>query len=241
MKYVTLTCLNCNKVFDKLKSELSKNNFCSCSCSVSYSNRFRKSFNILVTCTSCSIQESARYNVNKKNFKCNSCRKHLALLKRITSIQCSRCSKHFSGYKRRKYCNECLFLVQQESGIKSIIVQKEVRRSKNEILFYDLCLKEFVNVTNNDNIFSGWDADVLLHDVKVAVLWNGPWHYVYCGGKHRLKQVQSRDIIKLQKIKESGWTSYIIKDYDNSSNGKFSKEFVEQEFLKFKDWLKEKV
>lgn len=43
--------------------------------------------------------------------------------------------------------------------------------------FCELCEKEFKNVGHNEPIFNGWDADVLLYDIKVAILWNGKWHY----------------------------------------------------------------
>lgn len=40
-----------------------------------------------------------------------------------------------------------------------------------------ICKKYFHNVTHNDPIFDGWDADILLHDHKIAICWNGDWHY----------------------------------------------------------------
>ena len=33
------------------------------------------------------------------------------------------------------------------------------------------------NVKHNEAIFNGWDADVIIEDIKLAVLWNGKWHY----------------------------------------------------------------
>ena len=27
------------------------------------------------------------------------------------------------------------------------------------------------------SIFNGWDADIILTDLKIAILWNGKWHY----------------------------------------------------------------
>jgi hypothetical protein len=60
--------------------------------------------------------------------------------------------------------------------------KKNVRRSKNEIRLFELCESEFQNTTSNDtSIANGWDADILLHDHKIAILWNGPWHYKEMG------------------------------------------------------------
>ena len=80
----------------------------------------------------------------------------------------------------------------------------------------------------NERLFNGWDADVIIEDVKVAVLWNGVWHYEKITKKHSVEQVQNRDRLKIKEIKNCGYIPYIIKDM-----GKANKRFVEQEFKKF--------
>lgn len=107
------------------------------------------------------------------------------------------------------------------------------RRSKNEELFYQLCTNEYVNVKHNEPVFDGWDADVLLPDYKVAVLWNGKWHYEKITEKHSVKQVQNRDRIKVETITRLGWKPYIIKDM-----GKYNVDFVQTQFEIFKEWMK---
>ena len=77
-------------------------------------------------------------------------------------------------------------------------------------------------------MFNGWDADVIIEDIKTAILWNGKWHYVQLTEKHSVKQVQNRDSIKIEEIIKSGYTPYIIKDM-----GKYNPAFVEEEFNKF--------
>lgn len=136
------------------------------------------------------------------------------------------------------FCNEwCrelylirLSLAHKRGGInggrKSAYAQRNNRRSKNEILFYDLCKNKFKSVRHNEPIFNGWDADVIIDDLKIAVLWNGKWHYEdICGG---LKQIQTRDKIKVNEIIKFGYKPYIIKDM-----GKYNKNFVNLEFEKF--------
>jgi hypothetical protein len=46
---------------------------------------------------------------------------------------------------------------------------------------------------------------------------------------HSVKQVQTRDKIKLDEIGKMGYTAYIIED-----DGKFNSQFVNDEFEKFK-------
>lgn len=73
---------------------------------------------------------------------------------------------------------------------------------------------------------------VLIYEQKVAILWNGAWHYKFCGGKHSLAQVQSRDKIKSKMIEKDSWSSYIIKDM-----GKHDIKKVIFEFEIFKKFL----
>ena len=42
-----------------------------------------------------------------------------------------------------------------ESGRKSVILQGDSRRSKNEIYFYELCKTKFSKVLNNELMFNG--------------------------------------------------------------------------------------
>lgn len=106
-----------------------------------------------------------------------------------------------------------------------------VSRSKNEIYFAELCSSEFNKVLTNEKIFNGWDADVILPELKIAILWNGKWHYEKVLEGHKLNQVQNRDKIKLKEIKKMNYIPYIIKDM-----GGYNKRFVEKEFEKFKKW-----
>jgi len=48
----------------------------------------------------------------------------------------------------------------------------------------------------NEPIFDGWDTDVIISSKKIAVLWNGQWHYKQIMKNQSLKQVESRDKIK---------------------------------------------
>lgn len=84
----------------------------------------------------------------------------------------------------------------------------------NEIKLFDLCLTKYKNITHNDStIADGWDADILLHDYKLAILWNGPWHYKQMNLKnHSLNQVKTRDKIKIDIFKSKGWEVLIFED-----------------------------
>lgn len=38
-------------------------------------------------------------------------------------------------------------------------------------------------------MFNGWDADIIIEDLKIAILWNGKWHYEKITEKHSVSQV----------------------------------------------------
>lgn len=154
------------------------------------------------------------------------------------NVACATCKSCFTvkwHRRSRKYCSRsCANSVTGKkygSIIGRLSAQKMVKRSKNEILFAELCGEKWT-VVCNEPMFDGWDADVVLPDLKVAVLWNGVWHYkegIRPG--HSLLQVQTRDRIKLDVIEKHGYQSYVIKDM-----GKHNPVFVREEFDKFVEW-----
>ena len=101
------------------------------------------------------------------------------------------------------------------------------KRSKNEIAFCTMCENYFglEHVLHNEPMFNGWDADIILLDYKLAILWNGPWHYRKITESHSLEQVQTRDRIKVDEINNCGYTPYIIKDLSKANDKKAQEEF----------------
>lgn len=157
-------------------------------------------------------------------------------------LVCKNCNKEFEVYfnKRGQQCcsMSCAATwrninkgVGRIGGLASAKKQSKKRRSKNEILFFELCEKEFNNVKHNEPLFNGWDADVIIEDYKVAVLWNGKWHYQKLTKQHSVKQVQNRDKIKINEIQKCGYKPYIIRDL-----GRGNVKFVRGEFEKFLDF-----
>lgn len=188
----------------------------------------------------------------KKIAYCVDCGKELIIYKRASSktCRCDNCRKNHIRQRRlqyrlnflnndyeihfgKKYSKES-WIALHNGGCKGIQHQGDLRRSKNEIEFCKLCEEYFDNVKHNESIFNGWDADIIIEDIKFAVLWNGPWHYKQITKSHSVKQIQNRDKIKVKEIEECGWTPYIIKDM-----GKANKDFVKEKFDEFLKYLKE--
>lgn len=129
--------------------------------------------------------------------------------------------------RNRKTCSDsCLSTYRRKQGFQLSTAVNN--RSKNEIAFCELCENYFgkENVLHNEQMFNGWDADVIIPSHKLAILWNGPWHYRKITAKHSLEQVQTRDRLKQVEIENCGYTCYIIKDTKgNADLNKVNAEF----------------
>lgn len=241
-------CTNCKKEIKVNHCEYEKSQtkhfFCCHSCSAQYNNKLRKpktkeeKEKISNSLKKSYAQKQKtlhnqgshhRNNFERKKHLCKVCSKSYVFGEEgTTRVVCSKeCSIELRK-NRKKYLTEETILKLRESGKKSAQIQGEKRRSKNEKLFFELCENYFKDVKHNKAMFNGWDADIIIEDIKYAVLWNGKWHYEKITKKHSFKQVQNRDRIKIAEIKKCGYTPYIIKDM-----GKYKPQFVEEEFNKF--------
>ncbi len=142
------------------------------------------------------------------------------------SKSCSRsCSSKLSAIKVGKLH----FIKMGRNSSKS-----RVKRSKNEIYLSELLSKNY-EILTNANMFNGWDADIIIPKLKLAVLWNGIWHYKKVMVGHSLDQVKNRDKIKIKEIIRSGYIPYVIKDM-----GKHNSDFVELEYHKLIKFIEQK-
>lgn len=87
---------------------------------------------------------------------------------------CKCCGKVIPYELRHRKCcsDECASKLQHEGsylgGHKAAATQ--VKRSKNEVYFCELCENYFKRVRHNEPIFNGWDADIIIDDIKYAIL-----------------------------------------------------------------------
>lgn len=231
-------CSSCNNKFivnerEKLYPQKNKY-FCSRSCAnkrtISEQHKSK---------TSLSLKNYWSLNTKIKNVKTKIVLLKVKKVKLALGI-CEYCGISFKKKKlKQRFCGRSCSAKSRMSligyggrgGLASVLSQN--RRSKNEVYFYELCKNYFKNVLANKPIFNGWDSDIIIEDFKIAVLWNGVWHYKKITKKHSVKQVQNRDFIKISEIKKCGYEPYIIKDL-----GKFNKFFVEEEFNKLKKILR---
>lgn len=81
-------------------------------------------------------------------------------------------------------------------------------------------------------MFGEYDADIIIEELKIAIHWNGPFHYRQIFTREHFNNIQKRDKLRYKAIQQSGYTNYII---DDSSNKGFNPLKVKEEidiFLK---------
>lgn len=145
-------------------------------------------------------------------------KKGIILVDRIEK-QCLHCNSIFLttekelNYRKNMTCGskECIKSACREAGKRSASNRKT--RSADEIKLYEYCVTAFPTSESNFIIADGWDADIVIPDHKIAILWNGPWHYKDMKMKnHSLAQVQTRDKIKTKLFESLGWTVIVYED-----------------------------
>lgn len=121
------------------------------------------------------------------------------------------CSKKcYDSYRKsEEYLNQCKI-----NGKKGGKMASKVKRSKNEIIFSNMCIKYFGknNVLTNPRMFNGFDADVVIQTRKIAIEWNGLWHYKKVRKDHKFEQTKARDKLKSKYIRSKGYHLIKIKD-----------------------------
>lgn len=202
-------CIHCNcklNYFEKHKK------YCNSSCSASFNNCQRQGKKRI-------FSEIALKNIREANNK----RKGKERVEKIVK-SCKECKDKFLQlpYQKSIFCSKkCSNNWRKKNPVL-------IKRSKNEILFANLCESKF-SIKTNFFAIEGWDTDIFISSLNLAIFWNGPWHYekMYENQKGLL-QTQNRDKIKEKLYKENGIKIYIIKDLTHG----FSETFVKNEFEK---------
>lgn len=238
---VKVNCANCNIEVEKFPSGISKTglSFCNSSCAATYNNKnIKRSENKKLkkaNCKHCNAEIIVHAHTNIFNARCKNCKTVKVQKKQWRKKQlavekyCADCSVKIITING-KYCKDCIHNRRVETGKKSAQKQANTRRSKNEMYFAELCKQHFDNILENKAMFNGWDADVIIPSLSLAVLWNGNWHHKVITTEKHFNMIKNRDKIKINEIRKAGYKPYVINDYGN-----YDKEFVEQKFKELVD------
>lgn len=198
--------------------------FCSSSCAHAFSTHHK--LEEINKKRSKTVLDKTAHTV--RSVSCLFCGSKIEIRGKKTRKYCSRACHGKFRYNKRNPNYEKNMKASSLAGRAAARKQRRTRRSKNEILFYEMCKKKFPDSLPNEPMFNGWDADVVIPSLKIAVMWNGAWHYRKITEAHSVKQVQNRDRIKVGEIKKMGWKPYVIRD-----DGSYDPKFVLKEWRKF--------
>jgi len=141
---IEISCALCSKKVYKVKAELKKNNFCSHSCSATFSNNFRKAngFSIkgktkIVKCSKCNINDIEVSAFSSSSISC--CDLCFSLIpKKLTKgknkiqktfdLKCATCGNDFTSLKKdTKNCSKiCVTKYKNDSGVLSALAVKRI-------------------------------------------------------------------------------------------------------------------
>lgn len=228
-------CLECGNTF-YAKCKLSEpRKFCSQKCANVYMGanyQFTEERKTSIS-EGLKLYHSEKVKNNPEQYKKEVTKEKKIRHRKIYKNVCIICENPFDSIKRpKKICSEeCNNKHRKKISFKAgrNSAAKRVKRSKNEIALYDL-LNEYLpnELLHNKPIFNGWDADIIIPDLKIAIQWNGPWHYRKITEKHSVKQVQNRDSIKQKEILKAGYKLIIVKDCDNKMTTVKSCEIIKE-------------
>ena len=192
--YIELRCEQCKKI---IKRKLTLHN-----------DRTKKRKNKHIFCSgSCAY----KYRIENDNIKtsCEFCNKEVIRSKSQTKK--SKSGNHFCSKSCAASYNNKL--------------KRKSRRSKIEIKFYNLIVKEFPNLNilaNDKTMLDGYEADIAIPSLKLAIEWNGIVHFKPIYGQTKLNKIQNIDSKKTKIATNKNINLIVIPDL--VSNDKILKQ-----------------
>jgi len=220
-------CKFCGEKFYRTPTDLRKsiNMFCNSSCSAKFNNKQRKR----TKWTTEQINKVKENNIKLGRKGPN-----------IHNLICKICQKSFIYTRKNKStCSlECYHAAIVSQGkttwrINKNSLHRKIGRSYNEIRLYELIKMKFPDALHNQFIFNGFDADIIIPSLKLAIHWNGIWHYKQVISEQHFNSIVEKDKLRYSAIEKFGYTNYIIKDIKSRKNYKL----VEDEFNKLNEYI----
>lgn len=241
---IELVCSYCGDKFERLESASSDsaNDFCSHRCSAKHYNRIKEDEKIksgtasIFICMECGMTKRCNpYIRSAKKFCSHLCKKSHTLKKYKILEQnqpiekelkkvCLSCKEEFNVYPpsdiiKRKYCSGTCRNKENNKILRGF-------RSKAEFALEHALNNKFPGeeiTFNNRTILNGLELDVYFPKLKLAIEWNGVYHYKQIRDEKSFIRTQTTDIKKQQLCLEQDITLLVIKDLTSNKN------FIENE------------
>jgi len=139
---------------------------------------------------------------------------------------CRVCKKLILDEKHTKTCSHRCAKTLRLKTVRKRGVGR-VRRSKAEIQLFNLMSQEY-DCEHNKPIFNGFDADIIIHDLKLAIEWNGPWHYKKMMASHSFRAVKVKDQKKVKEILKRGYRFLVVKDFENDMTPELAHKRIQE-------------
>jgi very-short-patch-repair endonuclease len=153
-------------------------------------------------------------------------------------FECGNCGK--SGKRQRKEAKKSksglLFCDKSCAASYNNTLKRRSRRSQVEKLLFEMLKKEFPHLTlkaNDKTLLDGYEVDIAVPDIPLAIEWNGIVHFKPIYGINKLNAIQQRDQEKCNIATKKRIPLIVIPDLVSNS------EIVQRAFLAISDFIRQ--
>lgn len=137
--------------------------------------------------------------------------------RKIVKVECANCGVEVirAPHDRKKTKSGRYFCGFACAATFNMKLRCKGKRSKAEILLYEFLSKEFPAlriVPNDKSLLGGYEADIAIPELKLAIEWNGILHFRPIYGHERLNEIQERDALKRKIAIERNVQLLVIPD-----------------------------
>jgi len=142
---------------------------------------------------------------------------HLYQIKEPFKTKCLWCNKdiEIKQHELKKSKTGRHFCCKSHSASYNNSIRKRTIRSKIEIQFYNLLVKEFPDLAilpNDKTMLEGLEADIAIPELKLAIEWNGIVHFKPIYGQTKLNKVKNTDNKKILLAQQKNINLIVIPD-----------------------------
>jgi hypothetical protein len=152
-------------------------------------------------------------------------------MSKSTETDCAWCGKKFFKQASQIKMTKNNFCGKSCAASYNNTQKRKSRRSKCEKLLFELLMKEFADLIilpNNKTLLNGYEVDIAIPSLNLAIEWNGIVHFKPIYGEEKLQKIITRDQEKLIIAKEKNINLIVIPDLISK------KPYVEEIFLKIR-------
>jgi len=151
-------------------------------------------------------------------------------------VKCKFCGqkivRRHSDLSENNFCNK------SHAAFFNSKIRKGCRRSKAEILLFNLLVKEFPTIKfipNDREMLNGYEVDIAVPEISLGIEWNGIIHFKPIYGQERLNNIQRKDAEKQKIAIENKINLIVIPDFSNNQ------KYTEKCFSEIREIIKQLI